>query len=241
MASPRMYMQIYIYILPLSTTCVKEEIPMAKSSLAPRQARSRESETKLLKAAVEVLGRYGLEGATIPRVAEHAGLTPGAVYRRFPDKNALLERCILRILEDQLKHLPRTLTPEIASKSKFAELVQEIARTMLASYRDNAKLLRALRQFVQGSDHRAFKRKVMELENRTVEYLLDVLMTYRKHIRHPDPRAALTMAFVMLTATLVELVVVADNLKNFQNRMPTDDESLLRELTRMFLSYLGAA
>jgi len=51
-------------------------------SLAPQQARSRESLRKLLKAAAEVLGQHGLDGATIPRIAAHAGLTPGAIYRR---------------------------------------------------------------------------------------------------------------------------------------------------------------
>src|SRR5437868_3424328 len=60
------------------------EEPMTDKTLAPQQARSRESTRRLLKAAAEVLGQHGLEAATIPRIAEHAGLTPGAVYRRFP-------------------------------------------------------------------------------------------------------------------------------------------------------------
>ena len=67
---------------------------MAKKTLEPQQARSRESTRKLLKAAAEVLGQHGLEGTTIPRIAQHAGLTPGAVYRRFPDKDALLEAVV---------------------------------------------------------------------------------------------------------------------------------------------------
>lgn len=213
---------------------------MTQPSLAPRQARSRESETKLLKAAVAVLGKYGLEGATIPRVAEHAGLTPGAVYRRFTDKNALLERVILRMLEDQLVHQQRMLTPEIASEFELPAFVEKMIRAMLVSYRDNAKLLQALRQFVQGSDHRAFKRKAAELEARAMEYLVDVLMTYRKQIRHPDPKPALCMAFIMLTATLVQVVVVDGKLQDVQNFIATDDDSLVREWTRMFLSYLGA-
>jgi hypothetical protein len=48
------------------------------------------------------------------------------------------------------------------------------------------------------------------------------------------------MALVTLSATLAELFVVDDNLKRLQKLMPTDDESLVRELTRMFLSYIGA-
>src|SRR5271155_6262230 len=69
------------------------------NNLAPQQERSRESLRKLMKAAAEVLGQHGVEGATIPRIAAHAGLTPGAIYRRFSDKDALLESVILDILE----------------------------------------------------------------------------------------------------------------------------------------------
>ena len=72
-----------------------------RKNLEPQQARSRESLRKLLKAAAEVLGQHGIEGTTIPRIAAHAGLTPGAIYRRFDDKDALLETMILGILERQ--------------------------------------------------------------------------------------------------------------------------------------------
>src|SRR5437899_2360739 len=78
---------------------------MASTSLAPQQARSRESLRKLLKAAAAVLAHHGVDGATIPRIAAHAGLTPGAVYRRFKDKDALFESVILGILERQQEQL----------------------------------------------------------------------------------------------------------------------------------------
>ena len=74
---------------------------MAKKTLAPQQERSRESLRKLQKATAEVLGQHGVEGTTIPRIAQHAGLTPGAIYRRFHDKDALLEATILGMLERQ--------------------------------------------------------------------------------------------------------------------------------------------
>lgn len=213
---------------------------MAKPSLAPQQARSRESETKLIKATIDALSQYGLEGTTIPRVAEQAGLTPGAVYRRFPDKNALLERCILRILEDEPKRAEQVFTPEIVAKTKLPVLIEQLVRANLLSLRKSARLIRALRQFVRESDHHSFKRKAMALELRTSDHVMDIMLAYRKQIRHPDPRAALYMAFLMLNATIVELVVNDDDtLEHLQTRIPTDDDSLVRELARMFLSYLG--
>src|SRR6516164_5387125 len=122
---------------------------MAKNSLAPQQARSRESLRKLLKAAAEVLGQHGVEGTTIPRIAEHAGLTPGAVYRRFPDKNALLETAVLSIIEDSQTHMKRMLTPAMTSEKALPELLEPLLAGMIKSYRSHAGVMRGLRQFVQ--------------------------------------------------------------------------------------------
>src|SRR5258705_11593730 len=117
--------------------------PMANKTLEPQQARSRESTGKLLKAAAEVLGQHGLERATIPRIAQHAGLTPGAVYRRFRDKDALLEAAILGILERQDERLKAGLTPEKAAKIPLDVFAEQIIGGMVVSYRANAAVIRA--------------------------------------------------------------------------------------------------
>lgn len=212
---------------------------MARSSLAPRQRRSRESEKKLMQATVEVLGRFGLEGTNIPRVAECAGLTPGAVYRRFADKNALMERVILGVLETQLEHLQQTFTPGIAAKSTLPGLVERLVHGMVASNRSNATLVNAMRQFARNSDHRAFKRKAAELENRTADHLVEVLMATRTPVHHPDPKPALRLAVVSLSGTL--MVLFGSDGENRHRLIANDDEWLERELTRMFLGYIGAA
>jgi AcrR family transcriptional regulator len=70
-----------------------------KKPIPAQQARSRDSLQRLLKAAAEVLQEEGLEGATIPRISSRAGLSPGAVYRRFRDKDALLQTVVLAIMQ----------------------------------------------------------------------------------------------------------------------------------------------
>src|SRR5580704_15575485 len=124
--------------------------PMAKKTLEPQQARSRESLRKLLKAAAQVLGQHGVEGTTIPRIAAHAGLTPGAIYRRFNDKDALLETVIMGILERQDERLRTGLTAEMAGQIPLPVLAAQIVDSLLVSYRANAELMRAIRQFLQG-------------------------------------------------------------------------------------------
>ncbi|MGB7621434.1 MAG: helix-turn-helix domain-containing protein [Terriglobia bacterium] len=60
---------------------------MAGKTLSPKQTRSRQPLERLSKAALDVLEDRGLDGTTIPRIATKAGLSPGAVYRRFQDDN----------------------------------------------------------------------------------------------------------------------------------------------------------
>jgi AcrR family transcriptional regulator len=212
---------------------------MANKTLAPQQARSRESMRKLLKAAAEVLGQHGLEGATIPRIAEHAGLTPGAIYRRFPDKDALLETVIIGILERQDERLRMMLTPAMARQIPVGVFAEQLINNMLVSYRAHAGLMRALRQFAQGRDHTSFYRKVNRLEMRTYQYLVELFLVHRKEIKHSDPQMAVSFALLMLISTLIELILVDHDMKNWQAMIPKDEQQLKSELLRSFLRYLG--
>ncbi len=212
---------------------------MADKTLAPQQARSRESTRKLLKAAAEVLGQHGLEGATIPRIAQHAGLTPGAIYRRFPDKDALLETVIIGILKRQDERLRVALTPAMARQIPLAVFAEQLINNMLVSYRANAGLLRALRQFAQGRDHASFYKTVSRLEMRTFQYMVELFLVHRKEIKHPDPQMAVFFALMMLTSALIELILVDHDMKNWQAVIPRDDQPLKSELLRSFLRYLG--
>jgi len=182
--------------------CIRQR----NTSFDPRgYSRSRESLRKLLKAAAEVLGQHGLEGATIPRIAQHAGLTPGAIYRRFPDKDALLETVIIRMLERQDERLRVMLTPAMARQIPLAVFAEQLINNMLVSYRANAGLMRALRQFAQGRDHTSFYRKVTNLEMCTYQYLVDLFLVHRKEVKHPAPQMAVSFALVTLISTLIEL------------------------------------
>jgi AcrR family transcriptional regulator len=215
-------------------------MPKAKKTLEPQQERSRESLRKLLKAAAEVLGQHGVEGTTIPRIAEHAGLTPGAVYRRFHDKDALLETAILGILERQDERLKEGMAPAMVAQIPLDVFAEQLVGGMVLTYRANAALLRALRQFIQGRTNAAFLKKATTLEVRAYERVVDLILTHRKDIRHPNPRAAVSLGLMMIISTIYELIVMPGSAKDWKGLLPKDDHALKRELTRAFLSYLEA-
>ncbi len=210
----------------------------AKTSLEPQQERSRESLRKLLKAATEVLGQHGVEGTTIPRIAQHAGLTPGAVYRRFRDKDALLEAAILGILERQDERLKAGMTPAMTAKIPLDVLAEQIVGGMVVTYRANAALLRAMQQFTRGRADTEFAKKATKLEMRSFEHVIDLVLAGRKGIRHPHPRIAISLGLMMIVATLYDLVVWPVRIRDWKHLLPSDDQALKRELTRAFLRYL---
>ncbi|HYL74335.1 MAG TPA: helix-turn-helix domain-containing protein, partial [Bryobacteraceae bacterium] len=192
-----------------------------------------------LKAAAEVLGQHGVEGTTIPRIAQHAGLTPGAVYRRFPDKDALLEAVVLGIMERQDERLRMAYSPDMVRQIPLAVFAEQLVSNMLVSYRANAGLLRALRQFSQGRFYTPFCKRAAKLEMRSIQHLVGLFLLRRNEVKHPDPPVALSFALVTLTSTLVELILADHDLKYWQAIIPKDDQSLKRELLRSFLRYLG--
>jgi AcrR family transcriptional regulator len=212
---------------------------MAKKTLAPQQERSRESLRKLQKATAEVLGQHGVDGTTIPRIAQHAGLTPGAIYRRFHDKDELLEATILGILERQEARMKEGLTPAAAGQIPLPVFAEQVIGGMVLSYRVNASLLRAMRTFVQNRASTPFYNKAMKTESRSFEHAVGLFMAHRKSIKHPDPRTAISLAFMMVSSTLFDWVVMPLDVGAWKSFLPKDDQALKRELTRAFLSYLG--
>ncbi|MFI5068732.1 MAG: helix-turn-helix domain-containing protein, partial [Streptosporangiales bacterium] len=56
----------------------------------PLRSDAERNRRRILRAAAEVFTERGLD-ATLDDVARHAGVGVGTVYRRFPDKDALVE------------------------------------------------------------------------------------------------------------------------------------------------------
>ena len=101
---------------------------------APRPLR-RDAERNLqriLQAAVEVFAARGLS-ATLDDVAHHAGLGVGTVYRRFADKDALVEA----LFEDRIRALVGLAETACAAEDPWTGLVTylEAASSRMAADR----------------------------------------------------------------------------------------------------------
>ncbi|MFD7432098.1 ScbR family autoregulator-binding transcription factor [Streptomyces sp. NPDC059818] len=97
-----------------------------------RQQRAVRSREAILRAAARVVDRHGLTAATIARVSVESGLSKGAIYFHFSDKNALasaLEQEAARALDRMAA--ARTCGPAPApALTTMVETTRELARAL---------------------------------------------------------------------------------------------------------------
>jgi AcrR family transcriptional regulator len=210
------------------------------SESPPLQARSRETLRRLLDAAETVLERYGLDGATLPRIARTAGVSPANVYRRFRDKDALIAAVVRRFSEINASEAERPLDTESLRRAGLDAIVRQWTSALVGAYRARPGLIRATMEYTRRHPEASFIRRQVALENRNFHKMATVLVLFRDQIRHPDPEFAVRWAMLMTGSVLRERLLF-DQAKLFENLVPASDEQLREELARTFLRYLGAA
>jgi len=203
----------------------------------PQQERSRLTLHRLLSAAEALLEHGGLDAATVPAIAEAAGVSVGVIYRRFPNKDALLravyERFFITTAEQNVLRL-QSLNVAEAMKIPLPRLVRGIVRGMVEGYRRRRGLLRALTLYARTHPDASFRRSAQKMNRATMTALVALLESYRDQIGHPDPPAAIDFAIFVLATTLHNILIEKEPAMALH--VP---ENLEEELTRMLFGYLG--
>jgi AcrR family transcriptional regulator len=213
---------------------------MPRKTVHPaHQERSRESLKRLLKATIDVLNEDGLEGATIPRIAMRAGVSPGTVYRRFPDKDALMREVCIRVFEGNYKQTKEMFAPDRWKGKSLEEIARSVVDLTLKGHRRHRGLLRALLFFIWQHPDAAFVRRCDEMEWKTFQDIADLLLTRRGEIRHPNPESAVRFAILMTGVAAQGILVLPPDPKDLSRLLPDIDTHIERELPRMFLRFLG--
>jgi AcrR family transcriptional regulator len=119
-------------------------------SSSPRRQRSRDRKVEgILATAMDMLLEGGIDGLTVVGLAERLELTPGALYRYFPSKDALLVALQARALEVVAKRYREERersSKRLPSKETVAPLCEllGVARFYLALPKDEPRIFRTL-------------------------------------------------------------------------------------------------
>lgn len=207
-------------------------------AIEPRQQRSRDTLERLLAATVKALDQGGLEGAVVPKIAALAGVAPASIYRRFPDKDALLREAFLHMLRGSntanREHLASMLLRDTleASAAQLMEL-------LFAQYRRHPRLMRALMRFLESEGSSDFASEVRRHIAQNIEEVVDVLAPFKGEIRHRSPRRALQFAVLSAAGAIESFALEPVSL--WQTVLPMADRQFQAEQTRSFVAYLRQA
>jgi AcrR family transcriptional regulator len=87
-----------------------------------REEGKQQTKDRLLEAALEVFSRYGYEGASVDRIADHAGYTKGAFYSNFDSKEGIF----LNLMEDFYRREVNSLKEFLAEETTAETLLVRI-------------------------------------------------------------------------------------------------------------------
>jgi len=95
--------------------------------LAPRPGRGVQSRRDLTDIAIDCFARYGYQATSIDRIAKAAGVTKGALYYHFKDKEELLFEAV----KNRLGQFERRVSTDLAPITSAPAALRQVARVCL--------------------------------------------------------------------------------------------------------------
>ncbi|MBS9532175.1 TetR/AcrR family transcriptional regulator [Mycobacterium sp. M1] len=197
---------------------------------APQQARSRAALQRLLTAAEDVLINDGVDEFTIARVAEHAGVSVGGVYRRFAGKDQLIQA----VRQDLLARMERAVDDALAGAAP------SVAGVLAAFTGALGEILAGSGQVIPvilaGSRVPEAPEQAGQVLAGLQQRFLDTITPYRGEIAHPDPDRALRIAFRTVAGAAVHRTAI---IRWWPDGL--DWDGWAREIADMTTAYLTSA
>ena len=203
------------------------------AALPALQARSQKTRDRLLDAAEALLRDGGPEKATVPAIARRAKVAVGSVYRRFPDKDAVLRSIYERFFDRSIAANREALSADKWTDVPLDLMLRRLVDGMVRGYRFHAPLLAALLRYVDSHPDAAFRTHAEAMRADVFAGLSQLLLSRRAEIAHPDPDRAVRFLLVTLGLTLKGYLLQGDRLGT-----PTSWHELSEELQRFALGYL---
>jgi AcrR family transcriptional regulator len=208
-------------------------VTLADAALPAVQARSQRTRDRLLDAAEALLREGGPEKATVPAIARRARVAIGSVYRRFPDKDAVLRSIYERFFTRGIAANRHALAEARWRGVPLEPLVRRLVDGMVHGYRFHAPLLAALLRYVDSHPDAEFRQHAEELRAEAFASIRQLLWARREEIAHPNAEQAIEFLFQTLGLLLKGFLLQGDRFGK-----PVSWPDLTTELQRLAVGYL---
>jgi len=202
----------------------------------PKQARSERTLQRLLDAAQVLIEEKGHAAVSIPEIARRARSSVGGFYARFRDKNELLRALEERHFIEVWQRLEALADARRWENVSTAKVVEAAVAELVSVTRERRRLIAAF--LVSAIQDPAIREGGLRFRRRVEERIRALLLPRRSEMDHPDPALAIDLAVQTAFALMNHHVLIE---KTEAAGRPLSDDELRRELTTMFLRYVGIA
>lgn len=201
----------------------------------PKQARSEETERRLLDAAEALILEKGLADASIPEIVRRAGSSVGGFYARFPDKDALLHALEDRFFADLEQRLARLADVQRWADAPLSRIVEACVHELVSVARDRRNLIQAF--LFRAAQNPEFHADALRFRIQAAERIALLIAERGDPVGHPEPAVAIDFG-VQLAFGLVFQIVLTGDVR--AGARVLSDAEIERELRLNFERYLGA-
>ncbi len=201
-----------------------------------KQMRSQETQNSLMNAALQLFRENGFDVVTVSDIALQAGVSPGTIYRRFSDKEGLLNAVHVYFTEQALEIMTGAEKSNMFEGLSLQELLIEVIKIIENFVKGNQRLLQS--SYSKALTDERFAERFVSVRKKVFSTLRRHFLKRKEEIKHPNPEIALDFALRFAMGTL-HYRIEAVNLEVALE--PLTDEEFNQELMRAFLNYLGVS
>lgn len=209
--------------------------PGLQSVARPKQARSRETLSRILDAAEALIVEKGLADASVPEIVRRARSSVGGFYARFKDKDELLRALEERFFLEMSERAEALAASARRQGAGVREIVSLAAHELVATTRARLNLIAAFLH--RATWNRDTRREALRFRGRVAERVKELVLSRGEPLDHPEPALAVDLAVQIAFGLVFQLVMVGE--VRAGGRVLSDAE-LEREIARSFLRVVGA-
>ncbi|MGE0665728.1 MAG: TetR/AcrR family transcriptional regulator [Sphingomonadales bacterium] len=203
--------------------------------LPPRQERSRQTLERILDAAEALFTRKGYENTTLVDIATRAGLSIGSIYRRFPDKDSILQTIHESYCKLRTDDFAQVFDPAKWAQADVADIVPAIMDYLCDTYRQSPGILCMIEK--QRLVNPVVNERATAWNDYVISLIHRVLAPHAGEIAHADVDRAVSFLHYVVHRVLAMTVLLEQAEASPPYRVA--DGAFKAEMTRMVLGYLG--
>jgi AcrR family transcriptional regulator len=203
--------------------------------LPPRQERSRLTLERILDAAEALFTRKGYENTTLADIATRAGLSIGSIYRRFPDKDSILQTIHESYCKLRTDDFAQVFDPAEWADAHIAHIVPAMMDYLYDTYRKSPGILCMIEK--QRLVNPVVNERATAWNDYVISMIHKVLSQHAGEIAHADVERAVSFMHYVVHRVLAMTVLLEQAEASPAYRV--EDDAFKAEMTRMILGYLG--